>query len=167
MAGKCVTLNVAGHDFACRTVAYVHSVQGRAYFTIAHDDFADSSHIISFSSQRTNDNLYDLAIDRMLLNSKTRPKVDGLPVPVAVASSGRCVQLGNFAAGHVSSVVCSATDETGQQYRLRFESDGSPIMVRSVIRPHQQFSKTVELGATGPNERELLARFDTQLSSPF
>ena len=135
MAGKCVTLNVAGHDFACRTVAYVHSVQGRAYFTIALDDFADPSHIISFSgenSQRTNDNLYDLAIDRMLLNSKSRPKVDGLPVPLAVASSGRCVQLGNFAAGHVSSVVCSATDETGREYRLRFESDGSPIMVRRV-----------------------------------
>jgi len=135
MAGKCVTLSVAGHDFACRTVAYVHSVQGRAYFTIALDDFADPSHIISFSgenSQRTNDNLYDLAIDRMLLNSQSRPKVDGLPVPVAVASSGRCVQLGNFAAGHVSSVVCSATDETGQEYRLRFESDGSPIMVRRV-----------------------------------
>lgn len=135
MAGKCVTLNVAGHDFACRTVAYVHSVQGRAYFTIALDDFADPSHIISFSgenSQRTNDNLYDLAIDRMLLNSKSRPKVDGLPVPLAVASSGRCVQLGNFAAGHVSSVVCSATDETGREYRLRFKSDGSPIMVRRV-----------------------------------
>jgi hypothetical protein len=135
MAGKCVTLSVAGHDFACRTVAYVHSVQGRAYFTIALDDFADSSHIISFSgenSQRTNDNLYDLAIDRMLLNSKTRPKVDGLPVPVAVASSGRCVQLGNFAAGHVTSVVCSATDEIGREYRLRFESDGSPITVRRV-----------------------------------
>jgi hypothetical protein len=135
MAGKCVTLNVAGHDFACRTVAYVHSVQGRAYFTIALDDFADSSHIISFSgenSQRTNENLYDLAIDRMLLNSKTRPKVDGIPVPVAVASSGRCVQLGNFAAGHVNSVVCSATDEIGWEYRLRFESDGSPITVRRV-----------------------------------
>jgi hypothetical protein len=135
MAGKCITLKVAGRDFACRTVAYVHSIQGRAYFTIALDDSADQNHIISFSgenSQRTNDNLYDLTIDRMLLNSKTRPKVDGLPVPAAVVSSGRCVQLGNFAAGHVSSVVCSATDERGKEYQLRFESDGSPIMVRRV-----------------------------------
>ena len=135
MTGKCSTLKVAGRDFGCRTVAYVHSVQGRTYFTVPLDDFDDENHIISFSgenSQRTNDNLYDLAIDRMLLNSKNRPKIDGLPVPVAVASSGRCVQLGNFAAGHVSSVVCSATDETGREYRLRFESDGSPIMVRRV-----------------------------------
>jgi hypothetical protein len=96
---------------------------------------APPTDVISFSgdnSQRTNDNLYDLVIDRMLLNSQSRPKVEGLPVPVAIASSGRCVQLGNFAAGHVSSVVCSATDETGQEYRLRFESGGSPIMVRRV-----------------------------------
>jgi hypothetical protein len=135
MTGKCSTLNVAGRDFGCRTLAYVHSVQGRVYFTVALDDLNDENHIISFSGengQRTNENLYDLTIDRMLLNSKTRPKVDGLPVPAAVTSAGRCVQLGNFASGHVSSVVCSATDKSGKMYELRFESDGSPITVRRV-----------------------------------
>jgi hypothetical protein len=135
MTGTCSTLKVAGRDFACRTIAYAHSVQGRAYFTIALDDPADHHHIISFSGEngrRTNDNLYDLTVDRMLLNSKTRPKSDGLPVPAAVRSSGRCVQLGNFAAGRVSSVVCSATDKNGRKYDLRFESDGSPITVRRV-----------------------------------
>jgi hypothetical protein len=69
----------------------------------------------------------------MLLNSKSQPKADGLPVPTVLRSAGRCVQLGNFATGHVSSVVCSATDRSGKKYDLRFESDGSPITVRRVI----------------------------------
>jgi hypothetical protein len=135
MTGKCSTLKVAGHEFACRTVAYAHSTGGRVYFTIALDDPADPSHIISFSGEngrRTNDNLYDLTVDRMLLNSKNQPKAHGLPVPAVVRSAGRCVQLGNFAALHVTSVVCSATDRSGKRYELRFESDGSPITVRRV-----------------------------------
>ena len=135
MTGTCSTLKIAGRDFACRTVAYSHSVQGRAYFTIALDDPSDPSHIVSFSGdngKRSNDNLYDLPVDRMLLNSKSQPKADGLPVPTVLKSAGRCVQLGNFAAGHVTSVVCSATDRSGKRYDLRFESDGSPITVRRV-----------------------------------
>lgn len=135
MSGKCSTLKVAGRDFACRAVAYVHSVTGRVNFTIALEDSDDRNHIVSFSgenAQRTNENLYDLTVDRMLLNSNDQPKVDGLPVPAVVTSQGRCVQLGNFAAGHVSSVVCSAIDKNDNKYELRFESDGSPIMVRRV-----------------------------------
>lgn len=135
MTGTCSTLRIAGRDFTCRTVAYAHSVNGRAYFTIALDDPADQSHIISFSGEsgkRTNENLYDLTVDRMLLNSKSQPKADGLPVPAVVKSAGRCVQLGNFATLHISSVVCSATDRGGRKYELRFESDGSPITVRRV-----------------------------------
>lgn len=135
MTGTCPTLRVAGHDFPCRTIAYAHSTGGRAYFTIALDDPADPSHIISFSGENgrcSNENLYDLTVDRMLVNSNSRPKVDGLPVPAAVTSAGKCVQLGNFAAGHVLSVVCTATDDSGQKYELRFESDGSPIAVRRV-----------------------------------
>jgi hypothetical protein len=135
MSGKCPTLKVAGRDFACRTVAYAHSSRGRAYFTIALDDPADHNHIISFSgenSRRTQDNLYELTIDRVLLNSKHRPKVDGLPVPYVELSAGMCTQLGNFAAGQVSSIVCTATDKNGKKYELRFESDGLPITVRRV-----------------------------------
>lgn len=135
MSGKCSTLKVAGRDFACRIVAYAHGVHGRAYFTIALDDPADHSHIISFSGEngrRTNANLYELPIDRMLLNSKHRPKVDGLPVPFVESSAGMCTQHGNFAAGQVSSIACSATDKNGKKYELRFESDGSPITVRRV-----------------------------------
>ena len=135
MSGKCPTLKVAGRDFACRTVAYAHSTRGRAYFTIALDDPADHNHIISFSgenSRRTQDNLYELTVDRMLLNSKHRPKVDGLPVPYVELSAGMCTQLGNFAAGQVSSIACTATDKNGKKYELRFESDGLPITVRRV-----------------------------------
>ena len=135
MSGKCPTLKVAGRDFACRTVAYAHSSRGRAYFTIALDDPADHNHIISFSGEngrRTQDNLYELTVDRMLLNSKHRPKVDGLPVPYVELSAGMCTQLGNFAAGQVSSIACTATDKNGKKYELRFESDGLPITVRRV-----------------------------------
>ncbi len=135
MTGTCSTLKVAGRDFACRTVAYAHSVNGRAYFTITLDDPADQSHTISFSGEngrRTKENLYDLTVDRMLLNSVNQPKADGLPVPAVVKSAGRCVQLGNFATLHITSVVCSATDKSGKKYELRFESDGAPITVRRV-----------------------------------
>ena len=135
MSGKCSTLKVAGRDYACRTVAYAHSTHGRAYFTIALDDPADHNHIISFSGEngrRSEDNLYELTVDRMLLNSKNRPRVDGLPVPFVELSAGSCTQLGNFAAGQVSSIACTATDRNGRKYELQFESDGSPIKIRRV-----------------------------------
>jgi hypothetical protein len=135
MSGTCSTLKIAGRDFACRSVAYAHGVHGRAYFTIALDDPSDHSHIISFSGEngrRSQDNLYELTVDRMLLNSKSRPRVDGLPVPFVELSAGTCTQLGNFAAGQVSSVSCSATDKNGRKYELEFVSDGAPITIRRV-----------------------------------
>jgi len=135
MSGKCSTLKIAGRDFACKSVAFFHSEQGRTNFTVALDDSADDSHIISFSGEngrREQDNVYELPIDRMLLNSKDRPKTDGLPVPFAESSAGSCKQLGNFAAGQVSSISCIAIDENGKKYELQFESDGSPMTVRRV-----------------------------------
>lgn len=135
MSGKCSRLRVAGRDFACRAVAYFHTQHGRANFTVALDDPADHSHIISFSGEnarREQDNLYELQIDQMLLNSKDRPKVDGLPVPFVELSAGMCKQIGNFATRMVSSVSCSATDKSGKQYELLFESDGSPITLRKI-----------------------------------
>jgi hypothetical protein len=135
MSGKCSTLKIAGRDFACRSVAYFHSEQGRANFTIALDDPTDDSHVVSFSGEngwRAQDNLYELPIDRMLLNSKHRPKVDGLPVPFVELSAGICKQLGNFAARQISSITCTAMDKNGKKYELQFESDGSPITVRRV-----------------------------------
>jgi hypothetical protein len=135
MTGKCSTLKVAGRDFACRAVAYFHSQQGRANFTVALDDPSDNSHIISFSGEnakREQEDLYELSIDRMLLNSKDRPKVDGLPVPSAELSAGTCTQIGSFAAARISSISCSATDKDGKKYEFQFESDGSPITVRTI-----------------------------------
>jgi hypothetical protein len=135
MSGKCSMLTIAGHDFACRTVAYFHSEKGRANFTVALDDPSDESHIVSFSGEyghRTQADLYLLAVDRMELNSKDRPKVDGLPVPVLEPSDGACRQNGNFARLEVSSITCTATDKHGRQYQLKFESDGTPITVRRV-----------------------------------
>jgi hypothetical protein len=137
MSGKCSTLKVAGRDFACRAVAFFQSEQGRANFTIALDDPTDDRHIITFSGEtgrRAQDNLYELQIDRMLLNSKDRPKVDGLPVPFVELSAGICKQLGNFATRQVSSIACTATDRKGKKYELQFESDGSPITVRRIRR---------------------------------
>jgi hypothetical protein len=135
MSGKCSTLKVAGRDFACRAVAFFHSAQGRTNFTIALDDPTDDSHVISFSGEngrREQDNLYELPIDRMLLNSKNRPKVDGLPVPFVESSAGICKQLGNFATRQISGISCTAMDKNGKKYELQFESDGSPMTVRRV-----------------------------------
>src|SRR5260370_37518660 len=109
MSGKCSTLKVAGRDFACRAVAYFHNQQGRANFTIALDDPADNSHIISFSGENAQreDNLYELTVDRMELNTKDRPKVDGLPVPSVELSAGTCKQVGSFAPAKGSSISCT------------------------------------------------------------
>ena len=135
MSGKCPTLKIAGHTFPCKAVAYFHSEKGRANFTVALDDPADQSHIVSFSGEyghRTQDDLYVLAVDRMELSSKDRPKVDGLPVPALEVSDGNCRQSGNFARLQVTSISCTATDKKGRLYQLQFESDGSPITVRRV-----------------------------------
>jgi len=135
MSGQCRTLRVAGRDFACKAVAYFHSEKGRANFTIALDDPADATHVISFSGEnarRPQRNLYELSVDRMLLSSSERPKVDGLPVPSVELSAGMCRQIGNFATRQVSSIACSATDKTGRTYHLQFESDGTPITLRRI-----------------------------------
>jgi len=137
MSGKCPTLKIASRDFRCRAVAFYQTELGRANFTIALDDPADNSHIITFSGdngQRKQDNLYELPIDRMLLNSKNRPKTDGLPVPFVESSTGMCTQFGNFAERQVSSISCSATDKDGKTYELQYVSDGSPITLRRVKR---------------------------------
>ncbi|UFZ08369.1 hypothetical protein LQG66_16265 [Bradyrhizobium ontarionense] len=135
MSGTCRTLKVDGREFPCKTVAFFHSEKGRAHFSVALDDPADESHIIAFSGvngRRSIQNVYELPIDRMLLNSKHRPKVDGIPVPAAQGSSGVCRQVGNFAMLKVTSVTCSAKDESGRTYELQFVSDGTPITLRRV-----------------------------------
>ena len=135
MSGKCSTLKVAGRDFACRAVAYYQTEHGRGNFVIALDDPVDDRHIITFSGdngRRTQDNLYELPIDRMLLQSKDRPRVDDLPVPFVEISAGICRQFGSFATKQVSSISCSATDKNGKKYELQYESDGSPITLRRI-----------------------------------
>ena len=171
LSGKCSTLKIAGRDFACKALAYSHSQQGRTNFTVALDDPADDSHIVSFSGEngQRQDNLYELPVDRMLLSTKFRPKVDGLPVPFVELSAGSCKQLGNFAAGQVSSISCAATDSSGKSYQLQFESDGLPIAVRRVrlspptIRQHPApepslTQKLVEPDAVAPEYREAAAK---------
>ena len=135
MTGKCSTLKVAERDFSCTTVAFTHSPGGRSGFTVPLNDPDDDSHIITFSgknSKSEQDNLYELTIDQMLLKSKHRPKVDGLPIASVKLSTGVCKQIGNFATQRVSSVSCIATDGDGRKYELHFESDGSPIKVWTI-----------------------------------
>jgi hypothetical protein len=135
VSGNCKTLKIAGREFGCRTVAYAHADKGRVNFAVAVDDPADDSHVVSFSGEngkRADDNSYELPIDRMLLNSKDRPRVDGLPVPAERTSTGVCRQTGNFAARQVHNITCSATDTSGRSYELLFISDGRPVSVRRV-----------------------------------
>lgn len=135
MSGDCKTLKIAGRDFGCRTVAYAHGNKGRVYFSVAVDDPSDDKHVVSFSGEngkRADDNSYELPIDRMLLNSKERPKVSGLPAPAEEISTGLCRQTGNFAAKKVKDVTCSAIDSEGRRYELLFVSDGTPVNVRRI-----------------------------------
>ncbi|MET4391711.1 hypothetical protein ABIB73_007503 [Bradyrhizobium sp. F1.4.3] len=135
VSGHCKTLEIAGRTFACKTVAYAHGDNGRVNFAVAVDDPTDDNHVVSFSGKngkRADDNSYELPVDRMLLNSKDRPKVDGLPVPAEQISTGVCRQTGNFAAKRVSDITCSATDNEGRKYELLFVSDGAPVSVRRI-----------------------------------
>jgi hypothetical protein len=135
--GKCSTLKVAGRDFACRAVAYYQTEEGRGNFVIALDDPADDRHIVTFSGdngRKPADNLFELPIDQMLLKSKDRPKVDGLPTPFVEPSTGICKQTGNFATRQVSSINCIAMGKDGKKYELQFESDGSPVALKRVKR---------------------------------
>lgn len=135
ISGHCKTFKVAGRTYACKTVAYAHGDKGRVNFAVAVDDPADANHVVSFSGEngkRADDNSYELPIDRMLLNSKHRPRVDGLPVPAEQTSTGVCRQTGNFAARKVNDVTCSATDNEGRKYELLFVSDGTPVSVRRI-----------------------------------
>lgn len=143
ISGKCTKLRIDGSDYGCKAVAYFHGQQGRAHFTIVLDDPKDHSHIISFSGEtgrREQDNVYELQVDRMLLNSKDRPKVDGLPVPSVESSTGTCRQLGIIATRQVSSISCAATARDGRKYELQFESDGEPVTLRRI----RQSSLTAE-----------------------
>lgn len=135
MAGNCSTLKVAERDFSCTSIAFFHSPGGRSGFTVPLNDPDDDTHIITFSGangKREKDNLYELSIDRMLLKSKDRPKVDGLPIASVELSTGMCSQIGNFATQQVSSVSCIAIDGNGKKYDFQFVSDGSPIKVRKI-----------------------------------
>ena len=135
MSGTCRNVNVAGRNYTCKAVAYFHTQRGRSEFTVVLDDPADNSHIISFSGEsvsKTQDNLFELAVDRMLLKSKDRPRVDGLPSPQIEMSTGSCRQIGSFVTRQVSSISCTATDRNGKIYELSFESDGSPMTLRKL-----------------------------------
>jgi hypothetical protein len=68
----------------------------------------------------------------MLLNSKDRPRADGMPVPRVELSAGTCKQVGSFATRQISSITCSAADKHGKTYDLKFVSDGSPMAVTRI-----------------------------------
>ncbi|WKA29127.1 hypothetical protein [Bradyrhizobium roseum] len=137
MSGKCRTFKVGGRDLPCRAVAFSQTEEGRANFTIAINDPKDDSHIITFSGdngRRPAANVYELPIDRMLLKSKDRPKVDGLPVPSIALAAGLCRQVGNFVTLELSSISCTAVDQNGKNYELQYQSDGTPMAVRRIKR---------------------------------
>jgi hypothetical protein len=152
MAGKCNTLKVAERDFSCTSMAFSHSPGGRSAFTVPLSDPDDETHIITFSGENgkgVRDDLYELSIDRVLLKSKDSPRAGGLPTPSVEPSTGKCMQVGNFALQKVSSVSCAATDGNGKKYELQFESDGSPIKVKAIrlVDPDAEEQRSRSLAA--------------------
>jgi len=137
MSGKCSILKIAGDDLKCRAVAFLQNEEGRAKYIVAIDDPNDASHIVSFSGdngRRPQDNLYELPIDRMLLQNKDRPKADGLPVALIESATGTCKQIGSFLAKQISSVSCNAVDKNSKKYEFKYESDGGPITVLHISK---------------------------------
>ena len=136
ISGRCTTLRIAGRDFGCKAVAYFHGQQGRAHFTIVLDDPRDASHIVSFSGEkgsREQDNIYELQVDRMLLNSKDRPKVDGLPVPV--------VEL---------STECASRSETSRPDRFPVSPAARPIkMAKSMNCSSSPMARQLHCAGSG------------------
>ena len=134
MKGRCQAA-VANKSYTCRPVSYIIT-GSRALFTMVLDDSEDDGRAISFSGSRSDgtialDKSYELPIDRMLVNSKARPRRNDLPVPLIQQATGRCIQTGDFSGRQVRTVSCTAKNDQGIEYLLRFESDSSPI---SVIR---------------------------------
>jgi Fe-S cluster biogenesis protein NfuA len=137
MSGRCNILRIAGDDYKCRAVTFLQNEEGRAKYTIAVDDPNDASHVISFSGdngRRPQENLYELPIDRMLLQNKDRPKADGLPVASIELASGICKQIGSFNAQQISSVSCTAVDKNSRKYEFEYGSDGGDV---TVLRIHK------------------------------
>lgn len=137
LSGRCTIFRAAGQNLPCRAVKYFHGESGRAYFTAAVDDPADRGRIVSFSgdkSRRDKSDFYELTIDRVLLNSRERPLVDGIRVPRVEASSGLCKQSGDIESKQIKSVSCLATDREGRIYELQFEADGQPATLQKITR---------------------------------
>ena len=136
MSGKCSKLKVAGRDFPCKAVAFFYSQQGRANFAVALDDPSDDSHVVSFSGEngrREQDDLFELPVDRMLLNSKDRPKVDGLPVPV--------VEL---------STECASRSETSRPDRFPVSPAARPIkMAKSMNCSSSPMARQLHCAGSG------------------
>jgi hypothetical protein len=148
MSGNCPTLKIDGTSFSCKTMAFFHGLHGRVSFTVVLDDPSDESHIVSFSgpgSRQASANFYYLAVDRVFLNSKDRPREDGLPVPLPVASTGSCKQIGSLVLRQITSIACNATDGHGKTFELQFQSDSSPILVRRI--------KQAPVGSQDPFEK--------------
>ena len=170
ISGKCTTLKIAGSDFGCKAVAYFHGQQGRAHFTIVLDDPRDDSHIISFSGEtgrREQDNVYELKVDRMLLNSSDRPKVDGLPVPLVESSTGTCRQVGIIATRQVSSISCVAHRQGRQEVRaaVRLRRRAGDAAPDQAIRAHRgkgerQEGRATRMPPQGPSRQGAAARLD-------
>ena len=143
-SGKCATFRVAGQSLPCRAVKYFHGQGGRAYFTIAIDDPTDKGHILSFSGEkarREKNDLYELTIDQMLLNSKDRPRINALRVPLVKPAVGICRQSGDVEKKRITAVSCVATDRDGLKYELEFEADGQPALVQTIVREPAELAK--------------------------
>jgi hypothetical protein len=143
-SGRCTTFRAAGASLPCRAVKYFHGQGGRAYFTIAIDDPTDKGHILSFSGEkarREKNDFYELTIDQMLINSKDRPRVNAVRVPLVKPANGVCKQYGDVEKKRITAVSCVATDRDGLKYELEFAADGEPALMQTIVRESADLTK--------------------------
>lgn len=135
MTGTCTGLKIGHREFSCVGVTFFHSPDDRSGFIVYLTNPEDETHNITFSGEQgklASDDRYELTIDRMLLKSKDRPKVDGFPTALIEPANGRCTQTGNMAPWKVSNISCVANDDKGTTYELNFDSDGLPAEVMRI-----------------------------------
>jgi hypothetical protein len=130
MSGRCSTLKIAGRDLACRAVKYFHA--GRAgYFTIAIDDAADNSHIVSFSGETARQR------GPQFFRADDRPDAaqSGDRGSMACASCWSSRRAAPAPDRYLDRANLKSPRRGGQErkkYELQFDSDGQPVKMQRI-----------------------------------
>jgi len=133
MSGKCSSTSLGEH-LDCKHAVYALTRNGRVSFRIVLEDREKARQAVVFAgaeASKPQGDTYQVSIDQIRLYLKALPKPEGTVDNPVKAVTGTCKQIGDFSRRKLSRLSCSASEEGGQVYAVEFESDGSPIKVKS------------------------------------